>query len=92
MARMSEYQAPSDPRQIELIGLLAQLGLSPGATEKEIKQAFRQVAKSVHPDMVQVGDAKASDEFIELTRAYERSLEIIAELSGEVSEEPTGPV
>jgi hypothetical protein len=92
LARMSEYEAPTDPRLIELIGLLAQLGLSPGATEKEIKQAFRQVAKSVHPDMAQVGDAKASDEFIELTKAYERSLEILAELSGEINEEPTGPV
>ncbi len=48
---------------------LAVLGLEPGATEHDIKRAFRSRAKSAHPDAS--GDAST---FVVLQAAYERAL------------------
>ena len=47
------------------------LGLSEGADEKEIKQAYFQLAKKYHPDRNE-GDKNAQIKFQELTNAYER--------------------
>ena len=47
------------------------LGLSEGADEKEIKQAYFQLAKKYHPDRNK-GDKNAQIKFQELTNAYER--------------------
>jgi hypothetical protein len=47
--------------------LLSLLGLSPFATEIDIKNRFRTLAKKYHPDMG--GD---SEKFIELVEAYDR--------------------
>lgn len=46
------------------------LGVSKTATEKEIKQAFRKLAREYHPD-VNPGDPKAEGRFKEINEAYE---------------------
>ena len=48
----------------------ATLGVSKTATEKEIKQAFRKLARKHHPD-VNPGDSSAEAKFKEVTEAYE---------------------
>jgi len=45
------------------------LGVAKTATEKEIKSAYRKLAKKLHPD-VNPGDAKAEAKFKEVTAAY----------------------
>jgi len=46
------------------------LGLERGASEKEIKQAFRKLARKYHPD-VNPGDKKSEDHFKDINEAYE---------------------
>jgi curved DNA-binding protein len=46
------------------------LGVSKTATEKEIKQAFRKLARKFHPD-VNPGDKSAEGRFKEINEAYE---------------------
>ncbi|MCC2111895.1 MAG: J domain-containing protein, partial [Hyphomicrobiales bacterium] len=46
------------------------LGLGRGATEAEIKKAFRKLAKAYHPDS-NSGDPKAQEKFAEINTAYE---------------------
>jgi len=46
------------------------LGVSRNATEKEIKQAFRKLARKYHPD-VNPGDKTAEDKFKQISEAYE---------------------
>ena len=46
------------------------LGLSKGASEDEIKKAFRKLAKKYHPDL-NPGDAEAEKNFKEINEAYE---------------------
>jgi len=45
------------------------LGLQPGATRDEVKQAFRKLALEVHPDHNE--DPKAPERFAELRAAFE---------------------
>ena len=45
------------------------LGVGRNADEKEIKRAYRKLAKQYHPDM-NPGDAKAEQKFKEITEAY----------------------
>jgi len=46
------------------------LGVAKSATEKEIKQAFRKLARKLHPD-VNPGDKTAEAKFKEINEAYE---------------------
>src|SRR6266536_2763008 len=46
------------------------LGVAKTATEKEIKQAYRKLARKHHPD-VNPGDKEAETRFKSLTEAYE---------------------
>ncbi len=46
------------------------LGVSKSATEKEIKAAYRKLARKYHPD-VNPGDKAAEDKFKEINNAYE---------------------
>src|SRR5262245_28420097 len=46
------------------------LGVAKGATEKEIKQAFRKLARKHHPD-VNPGDKAAESRFKDINEAYE---------------------
>src|SRR5829696_4677193 len=48
----------------------ATLGLAKGASAKEIKQAFRKMARKYHPD-VNPGDKSAEARFKEINEAYE---------------------
>src|SRR6266581_396585 len=48
----------------------ATLGVNKSATEKEIKQAFRKLARKHHPD-VNPGDKAAESRFKEINEAYE---------------------
>jgi len=64
------------PEYLEHCELLETLGLDPGATQKEIKLAYRSLMKEVHPD-AKSGDHKlASERFMRIQRAYERALEL----------------
>ena len=45
------------------------LGVQKDATDKEIRSAYRKLAKKLHPD-VNPDDAKAADRFKEVTAAY----------------------
>src|SRR5687768_15015635 len=46
------------------------LGVPKTATEKEIKAAYRKLARKHHPD-VNPGDKKAEDQFKDISEAYE---------------------
>src|SRR5215472_17004459 len=48
----------------------ATLGVAKTATEKEVKQAFRKLARKYHPD-VNPGDKSAESRFKEINDAYE---------------------
>ena len=48
----------------------ATLGVTKTSTEKEIKQAFRKLARKHHPD-VNPGDKRAESRFKEINEAYE---------------------
>src|SRR5579883_2009564 len=45
------------------------LGVDKGASEKEIKQAYRRLARKYHPD-VNPGDKSSEDRFKEIGEAY----------------------
>lgn len=66
----------------ELYRNLVKLGLDSTASEHDVKTAFRDVVKKIHPDRNHaVSDSITSDrntvEFVDLTRAYDRALELM---------------
>lgn len=62
--------APVRGRSVDFKDYYALLGVSKGATGKEIKQAFRKLARKYHPD-VNPGDVSAEAKFKELNEANE---------------------
>lgn len=50
--------------------LYQRLGVSPSATQDELKKAYRKLAKQYHPD-VNVGNAQAEVRFREIQEAYD---------------------
>ncbi len=54
---------PGDPYQI--------LGVSPNASEEDVKQAYRRLAKKYHPDL-NPGDQQAAQKMNEINQAYEQ--------------------
>lgn len=61
----------------ELNKSLYRLGLKPHATEQDIKNAFRDIAKKIHPDKNSSEQGIAtSDEFVELTKAYDLAIKL----------------
>ena len=52
----------------QLVEALQQLGLSPGATSTEIRNAYRSRAKALHPDRQGGGSTK---QMVALNQAYE---------------------
>ncbi|RIL09459.1 MAG: hypothetical protein DCC75_06470 [Proteobacteria bacterium] len=69
------------PRMSDYFRNLAVLGLGAKATEKDIKAAYRNAVKKLHPDATgEVSNPIASEQFITLTEAYERSLQLRIEL------------
>lgn len=64
----------ASPLLQEYFSCLNAIGARPGASEREIKAAFRNAAKKVHPDAV--GEAKNPKDFLELQNKYNRLLEL----------------
>ena len=60
-----------NPNEPSIAEAYRTLGVDPGADEETVKQAYRELAKSTHPDTGS-GD---EEEFKRVTRAYERLVE-----------------
>ncbi len=52
------------------------LGLRTGATQEDIKAAYRKLARQLHPDL-NPGDDRAKDRFIRITEAYQFLMGIV---------------
>ncbi len=63
------------------------LELKPGATDREIKNAYRRLAKKYHPDISK--EPNAEERFIEITEAYDQLLNGTTQFSdlGEIFEQ-----
>lgn len=70
-----------NPSKQEYITSLHKLGLSSGCSEKEIKTAYRNLVKAVHPDMNPNLNRASKERFLELTSAYEKALDLRARLA-----------
>jgi len=69
------FSGLSAEESLELNKGLTFLGLKKDATESEMKSAFREAVKKAHPD--HAGADKDSDDFIRLTKMYDRTLELM---------------
>lgn len=69
-----------DPELQEYVKCLSVLGLTLGCSDKEIKVAYRNLVKELHPDAHLEADKSElstdNSRFIELTKCYDRAVEI----------------
>lgn len=77
--RRSHYSGTSLSKQVykgldEYSDCLSKLNLEVGASLHDIKNAYRNVVKSLHPDMNPNATKEDTNRFIELTKTYERLL------------------
>lgn len=68
------FKGTNEDARAEYYGLLGQLGLGKKASRVRIKQAYRNLVKEVHPDIVKTDQAQSR--FIELNSAYERIMKL----------------
>jgi hypothetical protein len=66
----------------------SELGISPGASEAEIRHAFRRRVRELHPDSRASSDRAEKDQS---DQALGRALAAYASLRGPQSEKPSGP-
>jgi hypothetical protein len=60
----------SHPRSSRPPSHYERLGVGPGATPQELRQAFRAISKSVHPDTAGLPPQQAEEAFRQLQQAY----------------------
>ncbi|WKZ57937.1 MAG: J domain-containing protein [Bdellovibrionota bacterium] len=66
-----------NPTFLEYERCLTTIGIHSRAALREIKAQYRKRIKDIHPDSVRgSNDARAAEEFMEVTRAYDRALEL----------------
>lgn len=63
-------RGPAHPSYATMADPYTILGVARGATEKEVKSAYRKLAKELHPDR-NSGNPKATERFSEVTMAYD---------------------
>jgi curved DNA-binding protein CbpA len=66
--------------QDEYFRILIRFGLSPKASLGELKATYRKRVKKVHPDTAGGSAPGAKAEFMDLTQAYERAVELRSRL------------
>jgi translocation protein SEC63 len=66
------------------------LGIEIGATEKQIRSAFREMSKIYHPDK-NIGNNWAAGKYIQITKAYETLTNELARANYEKYGNPDGP-
>lgn len=66
------------------------LGVEIGATEKQIKSAFRELSKVFHPDK-NIGNNWATGKYMQITKAYETLTSDLARSNYEKYGNPDGP-
>lgn len=66
------------------------LGVEIGATEKQIRSAFRELSKVFHPDK-NIGNNWAAGKYIQITKAYETLTSELARSNYEKYGNPDGP-
>ena len=69
-------RARNNPLVQEYAQGLKRLGLAESASFKEIKNSYRKLVKTLHPDSAKGKTEQDADEFIKLNKLYERLLEI----------------
>jgi hypothetical protein len=72
----------------EYADCLAKFQLQPGASLADIKNAYRALVKSLHPDLNPKASKDDTARFIELTKAYERLIELHEERAQPGDESP----
>ncbi|MCO5572590.1 hypothetical protein L7F22_026346 [Adiantum nelumboides] len=75
MAICAAYNSSSSSRG-DYLEAYHTLGLHPGATRAEIKQAYRRLALRLHPDTCKEGGEEGAARFIRATNAYNAVLDL----------------